>query len=184
MKNRIGAMLVLAAVALLVGGATGAAQSPNAQSPNAQSPNGQSPAVAVAAADVAPAAEGVRWAHGGDLGVQGSSADPDPGGFTIDSGSPGGYAEWTNDGDTLKACDIEDTPEGTWHARAYIYVPDRPNSGTGQVLMAISDLSDNASCTAFHSDISETVNKEMKVCVTNADGAVINSTCNWTLNLP
>lgn len=83
----------------------------------------------------------------------------------------------------LKVCDIEDTSSGTWHARAYIHVPDGPGSGTGQVLQAVSDLTDNTSCSAYFEDISESADIEMKVCVSNSSGAVINDTCRWTLNL-
>jgi hypothetical protein len=161
MKKHVIAVLVVAAAGLLYSGATSAAL------PQQQA------ATPVAEPERAPE----RGPSRGEVGVLGTADDPDPFVYTLDSGAAGGYAEWTEDGDTLKVCDIENV--GDWHARAYIYIPDAPGSGTGQVLQAVSDNSDNGSCSAYFEDIPEGVSIDMKVCVTNSAG-VINSTCNWT----
>ncbi|MFD4522712.1 hypothetical protein ACFWP7_01975 [Streptomyces sp. NPDC058470] len=78
------------------------------------------------------------------------------------TGTYGGYAAWTEDGDTLKVCDVSSDGYGV---RGYIYTPNSSSdAGNGTVLIKGNDPSNDGSCATFAKDVSETSHISIKVC--------------------
>ena len=86
-----------------------------------------------------------------------------------------GYATWTENGDTLKVCDVYSDGYGI---RGYVYIPNTGDEGNGTVLLKASDPSNNGSCVTTTKNISETTTIALKVC--QYAGATIAS-CTWEL---
>ena len=85
----------------------------------------------------------------------------------------GGYASWTENGDTLSVCDIAGDGHGV---RGYIYEPSSAGSSGGHVLIMGNDPESTDGCHAFYKNISETVAISLKVC--EYQGTVVND-CDW-----
>jgi hypothetical protein len=85
-----------------------------------------------------------------------------------------GFANWTENGDTLTVCD--QSPDG-WGVRGYIYRPYVGDVGNGTVLMKASDPQYDVDCAYVSVDIPESVSIYIKVC--NYKGASI-IYCQWT----
>ena len=77
-----------------------------------------------------------------------------------------GTASWTENGDTLKVCDIEADGYGT---RAYIYGPNQPNPANGTVLIKGNDPKSSDGCYTYSENISETTALSIKVCLYAGD---------------
>ncbi|MEU8762872.1 hypothetical protein [Streptomyces sp. NPDC048659] len=89
----------------------------------------------------------------------------------IDLLNGSGYAEWTENGDTLTVRDTRSDGRGV---RAYIYRPYAGGPGNGDVLIKAS--SGGNGCVAVREDISETIRINIKVV--NSQGSdIINP--NW-----
>lgn len=74
----------------------------------------------------------------------------------------GGWAGWTENGDTLTVCDLSSDGYGV---RGYIYTPNSSSDpGNGTVLIKGNDPSNDGNCATFAKDLSETSHISIKVC--------------------
>jgi hypothetical protein len=89
----------------------------------------------------------------------GTSYAADAGVYT---GTGGGWAGWTENGDTLTVCDLDSDGYGV---RGYIYTPNSSSdTGNGTVLIKGNDASNDGSCATFAKNLSETSHISIKVC--------------------
>ncbi|MFJ2832655.1 hypothetical protein ACIPC1_34755 [Streptomyces sp. NPDC087263] len=89
----------------------------------------------------------------------GTSYAADGGVYTVGSG---GWAGWTESGDTLQVCDISSDGYGV---RGYIYTPNSSSDpGNGTVLIKGNDPSNDGDCATFAKDLSESIHISIKVC--------------------
>jgi hypothetical protein len=94
----------------------------------------------------------------GVLASSGTSQAADSGVYTA---TGGGWAGWTENGDTLTVCDLSADGYGV---RGYIYTPYSSNPENGTVLIKGNDPSDDGNCATFAKNLSETAHISIKVC--------------------
>ncbi|MEU2423354.1 hypothetical protein ABZ619_20405 [Streptomyces sp. NPDC007851] len=88
----------------------------------------------------------------------GTSSAADAGVYTT---TGGGWAGWTENGDTLTVCDLSSDGYGV---RGYIYTPYSSEPQNGTVLIKGNDPSNDGNCATFAQNLSETIHISIKVC--------------------
>lgn len=94
----------------------------------------------------------------GVLASTGTSQAADAGVYTT---TGGGWAGWTENGDTMTVCDISSDGYGV---RGYIYTPYAGDPANGTVLIKGNDASNDGNCATFAENLSETRSISIKVC--------------------
>lgn len=94
----------------------------------------------------------------GVLASSGTAQAADAGLYTA---TGGGWAGWTENGDTMTVCDLSSDGYGV---RGYIYTPYSGNPGNGTVLIKGNDPSNDGNCATFAKNLSESAPISIKVC--------------------